>query len=289
VNPRPGNDGIRRDFVSIAEGQVHYRSWAPAQDTQTLLMIHASPSSSWNLCGLMRELGPQRRILAPDTLGNGDSPPPAPEVPDIPYYADANLRVLDALDVDRVDVYGSHTGAHTAIEMAIAAPDRVRSIVLDGIGMFDEETTAELLANYAPAIQPSPDGAQFGWAFQFVRDQNLFFPYYMQDRAHSRDAGLATPEWQHQVTVEVLKSIDTYHHAYRAAFAHNDRERLPLVTVPALVIADSSDPLIQGTREGADLMPDAHFMALEHDVAGNPDVTKAGVIEDFLSRMENRD
>ena len=194
-----GSGRIRRDFVSIAEGQVHYRAWSPAATGRPVVLIHASPSSSWNLSGLLAELGPHRPVIAPDTLGNGDSPPPAMDVPDIPYYADATLRVMDALGIDVADVYGSHTGAHTAIEMAIAAPDRVRRVVLDGIGMFDEETKSDLLAHYAPSVRPNAEGTQFGWAFQFVRDQNLWFPYFKRDRAHSREAGLSDPDWQHRV------------------------------------------------------------------------------------------
>jgi hypothetical protein len=61
----------------------------------------------------------------------------------------------------------------------------------------------------------------------------------------------------HNTTLEVLKSVRTYHHAYRAAFAHPDRERLPLVKVPTLVMADSSDPLRGGLDEGATLLPSA--------------------------------
>ncbi len=166
--------------------------------------------------------------------------------------------------------------------MAIAAPDRVRKVVLDGIGMFDDATKADYVANYAPEILPNQEGTQFPWAFQFVRDQALWFPYFKRDRGHARIAGIPPASWLHQVTVEVLKSIDTYHHAYRAAFRHRDRERLPLVEVPALVIADQSDPLIDGTREGADLMPDGRFVALDDSGADDHDTAKAALILDFL-------
>ncbi len=84
---------ILRGFVSIAEGQVHFRRIQREQG-RPLWMVHASPSSSLGLVGLMREFGRTRPVIAPDTLGNGDSVPAAPDSPDIAYYADSSLRVM---------------------------------------------------------------------------------------------------------------------------------------------------------------------------------------------------
>jgi hypothetical protein len=61
----------------------------------------------------------------------------------------------------------------------------------------------------------------------------------------------------HDLTVEVLKSVRTYHHAYRAAFAHPDADRLPLVRLPSLVMADQTDPLKAGVDQAASLLPGA--------------------------------
>jgi pimeloyl-ACP methyl ester carboxylesterase len=250
---------IERAFVDIREGQVHLRRSVGAGPGKAppLWMVHASPASSVSLVGLMKHLGASRSVIAPDTLGNGDSAPAAPAVPDIAYYAESSLRVMDALGIERVDLYGSHTGAHIVTEMAIARPDRFGRMVLDGIAMFTPEQKKDYLANYAPAIEPDAFGTQFHWAWHFVRDQGWFFPYFKRDAAHLRGLAMPSVEALHNTTLEVLKSVRTYHHAYRAAFAHPDRERLPLVKVPTLVMADSSDPLRGGLDEGATLLPSA--------------------------------
>ena len=91
---------IERAFVTLAEGQVHLRRVVRggpgvAGGTRPLLLFHASPSSSWGLQGLMRALvdaGVRGDIVAPDTLGNGDSAAPASEHPDIAYFADSMRR-----------------------------------------------------------------------------------------------------------------------------------------------------------------------------------------------------
>ena len=277
---------IDRAFVRIAEGQVHYRTAGPAKTAQPaplpLWMIHASPASSSSLVGLVGQLGLSRRVIAPDTLGNGDSAPPAEHAPQMPYYAATALRTMDALGIDKVDLYGSHTGAHVAFEMAIAAPQRVGRMILDGVGMFSPEETQDMLANYAPAIEPDFFGNQFNWAWHFVRDQGWFFPYFKRDQAHLRGLDAPSPEVLHTITVEVLKSIRTYHLAYRAAFAHDDYARLPLVQTHTLVMADESDPLKKGVEDAARLLPSAVKRYLDVDWTPAGQAYKAGVIARFF-------
>ena len=268
---------IQRGFVSIAEGQVHFRRIQREQG-RPLWMVHASPSSSLGLVGLMREFGRNRPVIAPDTLGNGDSAPAAPESPDIAYYAESSLRVMDALGIAEADLYGSHTGAHIVAEMAIAQPQRFGRVILDGIGMFSPERKREYLANYAPAITPDAFGSQIHWAWHFVRDQAWFFPYFRRDVAHLRGIDMPPAEVLHDTTVEVLKAIRTYHKAYRAAFAHPDRERLPLITRPTLVMADASDPLKTGVAEAAGCIPGARSRIFDDaDIS-----TKMAALERFL-------
>ena len=125
---------IERAFVSLAEGQMHLRRIVGSDPgTRPLLLFHASPSSSWGLQGLMKSLveaGFRGSIVAPDTLGNGDSAAPVPEHPDIAYFADSKRRLADALGYDKVDVYGGHTGARIACEFAAAHPQRVGRVIL---------------------------------------------------------------------------------------------------------------------------------------------------------------
>ena len=273
---------IERSFVSIREGQVHLRRAGMASTARPLWMLHASPASSVSLAPLIRELAESRPVIAPDTLGNGDSAPAQPAVPDIAYYADSSLRVMDALGIEQADIYGSHTGAHIAVEMVIARPDRFPRMVLDGIGMFSPQQKFDYLANYAPAVQPDAIGSQLHWAWHFVRDQGWFFPYFHRDVAHLRGTDAPSAEALHTTTVEVLKAIRTYHHAYRAAFSHPDRERLPLVKTRTLVMADTSDPLKTGVDAAAALLPDATKTIFADASPTNYAAAKAGLLARFL-------
>jgi len=238
---------VDRAFVRIDEGLVHYRHIAGEADGRLpLVMLHASPGSSRGLEPLMRELAradPGRRIVAPDSLGNGDSAAPAAVNPDIAYFAGGVGRALDALGITRAIVFGSHTGARVACEFGILYPERVTAIVFDGIGDYDDAMRSLLLREYAPEVAPDDYGRHLLWAFNFVRDQALHYPYFMRDPEHRlMSRPVASADELHWRVVEVLKSITSYHKSYRAAFAYRASERLPLLEVPNYFL-DSEDEL----------------------------------------------
>ena len=244
--------------------------------------MHASPASARGLeplLGALRTHGVTRRLIAPDTLGNGDSAPPAPDTPDIAYFADSVRRVLDALKIDRVDVYGAHTGCRTAAELAILFPDRIGKVIFDGITEYDPEMKKQIFANYAPEMKPDDMGRQFVWAFHFVRDQIFHFPYFMRDPAHKTTREMPSNEHLHAHTVDVLKALTTYHKAYLAAFRYEPLQRLPLIKRPVLVLeADTEPPHLQSAAaQMAALVPGAKLVRTTDGVEG-----KAKAIADYL-------
>lgn len=252
---------IDRNFVRIAEGQVHYRSADPAKATaRPLVMLHASPASSQTLVSLISRFGASRRVIALDTLGNGDSAAPTMDKPDIAYFAGAHLRALDAIGIDDFDLYGSHTGGCIASEIAIAQPARVASLILDGMSLYSDEERADMLARYAPAVPLDQNGSQVNWFWHFVRDTYMFWPWYKRDPAHARTVGLPSADALHDKFVEVLKAARTYHLSYNAAIAWSKTERLPLVKTRTLLAYAEDDMLLKYMDGVAALMPHAEHL-----------------------------
>lgn len=256
--------GIRREcdraFVRITEGLVHYRHAdgrsASTEKSLPTLMMHASPASSRSVEPLalaVAELG-GGRVIAPDTPGNGDSVPLQRTEPQLVDYADAIVRTLDALQIERTNIYGFHTGAHIGIELAIAHPDRVGHLALDGLLWLEESERAEFLAQYAPPLIADAWGTQVFQALQFIRDQSWFFPHFKRDPAHNLGGGAMPPELLHTLTVDLLKAAPSYHLAYRAVFRHRLDERLPKLKVPVLLMADEGDPTRESVRRAATLV-----------------------------------
>lgn len=276
---------IERAFARLAEGQMHLRQHVPAEPTgEAMLLFHASPASSWSLEGLMGELArgaPGLTLIAPDTLGNGDSPPPQPETPDIAYFAESMLRLADSLGLQRVHVYGSHTGARIACEFAATYPDRVGRVVLDGITEYDDDMRNDIIANYAPVVAPDDHGGQYAWAFNFVRDQAFYFPYFRRDAKHRLAGAMPPAAVIHRVVLDVLKTLGTYSKPYLAAFRYKAFARMDLIKAPVLLLKpDTELPILNAAvAKAAEHLQDAQIATF---VGG--DKNKAEVMLAFLGQ-----
>lgn len=271
--------GIRRSFVDVSFGQVHYRY---AGTGPTVVLLHASPGSSKQLEGLIRRLAENFRVLSPDTPGNGDSSPLPLANPDIEDYSRGILEFLDAMQVERAAFYGSHTGACLASELALLAPHRVSRLIQDGVAIFTKAEREELIATYAHPFEPDLSGTHLIKAFMFCRDQFIFFPWYASDKAHLREVGLPPPGALHDWVLEVLKAATTYHLAYHAAFAYLAEERLPLVQQPVLCIAAEDDPLRPVTEEVTQAIPDGLYQKLPRFDDQNYHAALSQAITEFL-------
>jgi pimeloyl-ACP methyl ester carboxylesterase len=281
------HDPVDRAFVRIAEGLVHMRRVdAPGDDRNPLLMLHASPGSSRGLEPLMRALhaGGGPCLIAPDTLCNGDSAAAAPEDPGIGYFADSVVRLLDTMGISRVDLYGSHTGARIACELAATCPDRIDRVIFDGIGEYDPEMMELLVDRYAPEMAPDDYGRQFIWAFNFVRDQALHFPHFLRDPEH-RLMTRSVPSAMdlHVATIEVLKGLESYHKPYRAAFRYSASIRLPFVSRPVTFLSPQGElPSLRAKAEA--------YVRVVHDgqliEVGSQIEEKANIILDVLSNRQ---
>lgn len=272
---------MRRGFADVAEGQVHFRE-AGSGGVRPLILLHPSPGSGKMLTPLVLAMGATRRTIALDTRGNGDSTPLPIAEPEIADFAIATLAALDAMGIREFDVFGSHTGASIATETAILAPDRVRHLIIESMGLWNADRRAEYLAKNSPVVAPDAMGSQFNWAWNYCRDQYLFWPWYERTAEARRAIGMPAPEVLHDLVVEVLKALPTYHMSYRAAARYPKRERAPLVRVPTLASSCPTDMLIQYLDEVARLVPGAQRAVIEDPETAAGAAVAAAVYARFL-------
>ncbi|MBB4704528.1 pimeloyl-ACP methyl ester carboxylesterase [Sphaerisporangium siamense] len=221
--------------------QVHY---ARAGRGAPIVLLHASPGDHRPLRGLAGELARRFTVYALDTPGHGGSDRLPVADPDMTDYAAALGRTLDALGLDRVHLYGTHTGAKIALTFAVGHPGRVASLVLDGLGVSTPEERADQLANYLPPVRPRGDGAHLVSAWHQVRNMYLYWPWYREEpAARLPAAAMPSPERLHEVTTGLLEAGDAYPLAYRAAFICDPVPLLARLTVPTLILASPDDPL----------------------------------------------
>ncbi|WP_236567745.1 MULTISPECIES: alpha/beta fold hydrolase [unclassified Nocardiopsis] len=107
-----------------------------------VLLLHGFGTDfamNWRAAGWERALeAAGRRVLGPDLRGHGASDKPRESTAYLPecFVADL-LALLDTLEVERVDLVGYSMGSRLAWELALAAPDRIRRLVLGGFGPRD--------------------------------------------------------------------------------------------------------------------------------------------------------
>ncbi|MSP66571.1 MAG: alpha/beta hydrolase [Alphaproteobacteria bacterium] len=279
---------LRRGFADVSFGQIHYRTAGEGRPGVPLVMFHGSPGSSFSLHPLVARMGETRRVIGPDTPGNGDSTPHPKAAPEIADLAQAHAEAIQALRLGPVDLYGFHTGASIAIELSIQRPALVRRMILDGCSLFDASAQAHLLNHdHAPVLAPDLDGTQLLRAWHMVRDAHVFWPWWGREQEHLRGIGLPSADYLHQEALEVLKALSTYDRSYRAALRYPKRERLPKVAVPTLCAAAPNDMLLPYLDEVARLIPGAekartpaNVTVPAEDIEGT-----ARVFEGFLGKV----
>lgn len=250
---------VRRQFVDLPHGQIHCRTAGHSAEGTPLVMLHASPGSSKQLEPLVGMLGHHRPVVAPDCPGNGDSEPLDQEAPEIDALADVLLDALEARFTggQKVDLYGSHTGARLACSIALRYPHRVRRIVLDGFGLYTADERDEILGTYAPEQTPDVLGQHLMWAWHFARDQWIWFPWFDKTIDKRVTLDLPSAAFLHDLFVEIMKSIETYHRSYRAAFRYDMSEAVPRLTQPVLICAQKTDMIHTMLPQMAALLPAA--------------------------------
>lgn len=261
--PQKESQLIGRAFARTSFGLVHYRYCGQASSqSRPLLMLHPSPGSSKSIEPRIQAFGENHYAIAPDTPGYGDSDALPQEQPELDDFVAGLFELVDSLGIDEFDIYGFHTGSHIAIESAIRHPDRVKHIILDGVAIIAGKERQEYLEYYAPPQKKDELGAQFHWAWSYMRDQMVFAPHYRKDTAHMHGSGHFSAEKMHEMTMDLLKSLEHYHKGYNAVFRHEVSERLPLVPVPALVLTGDTSTLNKNAETVARLIPDCQLVKI---------------------------
>ena len=247
---------ISRHYISVDGRLVHYRK---AGTGPLLLLLHQSPQSSLDHAELMGRWAGRFTMIAPDRPGCGQSDPLPDAAPGFDRYGDATAAFLDALGVQRVPVYGYHTGASEALSLAARHPQRVVAVAANGVAVMTPAELAEIDRDYLPLLEPSWDGAHLAWLWARLREQTVFFPWFKRTRAARMQYDMAPPVRTQRYVLELLRAWRTYQVAYRAAFQFDAVAALRRSRAPVMVAAAGADPLrehlarLGELRKGAEL------------------------------------
>ena len=235
--------GITRHFVTIGgTRQIHYRR---AGSGPPVLLLHQSPKASSEHIPLMQHLMDRFTCIAPDTPGNGNSDPLPLADPVMADYGDNIAAFLDALGIDKIAVYGFHTGASVASAFAARHPERALIAVLNGFVCLTPDERKDILANYLTPFAPKWDGSHLTWLFARLREQTIFYPWYRASKESRMVRDLVTPEALHEGIMEFLLSGDAYRGPYGAAFKNDGTVVAAQLRSRTIICASDWDPTVK--------------------------------------------
>lgn len=115
-----------KQLIDSAHGPIEF---AESGDGPAVLLIHGAGGGFDQGLDLGRAfLGDQYRVIAPSRFGYLGTPLPADASAEA--QADAHLRLLDALQLDRVPVIGVSAGGPSAMQFCLRHPERCSALVL---------------------------------------------------------------------------------------------------------------------------------------------------------------
>jgi pimeloyl-ACP methyl ester carboxylesterase len=168
---------------------------------------------------ILRELGHDRSVYAPDLPGHGSSDGFGSKA-SVADLAGAVGDFIDSLRLRSVDLAGYQLGALLAAELAIARPQLIRRVLMWGVPSYAAQDRAALLQN-VPAPGTREDGSD-------VLEE---WRHMMERRGPGAPIGAMAEEFGDR-----LRAANSGVKAFIAAVEYPVSERLPLVKQATLVL-----------------------------------------------------
>ena len=239
-----GPHRVDRVFVTVGDRAVHCRMLGQGPPA---LFIHSSPTNSGFVVEDMLAQADRHRCFAFDTPGFGLSDPLPLADMTVADLADAMADTMDAIGLPPLPVFGTHSGAAIALELAYRHPDKVTGVVLDGVPVFTRaEVAAFATADYFAPLAVDPLGSHYAATWTRFRDQSIWFPWYARHPSRINEYDLNSPDSIHLWTLMFFAAAAHYKPAYRAAISYCEDAVTAAagLTVPAIFTANATDMLL---------------------------------------------
>ena len=117
--------------VTVDGVSIFYREVGPS-DGPVILLLHGLPSSSRMFEPLLRRLGDQFHLIAPDYpgFGHSDAPPPKEFAYTFDHIAEVMNHFVEAVGVKKYTLYMQDYGGPVGFRMVLAHPERVDGLIV---------------------------------------------------------------------------------------------------------------------------------------------------------------
>jgi pimeloyl-ACP methyl ester carboxylesterase len=225
-------------FAANGGVRVHYRTEGPRETGGPPLVLQHGFSydlEDWHRAGYVDALKRDRRLILIDARGHGlsDKPHDPAAYTNEAHVADV-LAVLDAEGIERTDYLGFSMGGWIGFGLAIAAPERLHSIVITGSHPYGR-------------AQPTgvPDGSDPGvymdWFFQRIGLDFRKLPAAERERFLANDCRALAAAQTARPSME--KDLDR-------------------MTMPCLLLAGDREPVFEQAKKCVASIPHGRFVTL---------------------------
>jgi pimeloyl-ACP methyl ester carboxylesterase len=276
---------MKRGYVDTPAGQVHF--YEEGSGGMPLVLLHHTPRSATMYRHMLPMLGAARRVVALDTLGFGNSDPPASmETISLHGFAENVLDALDGLGIERADVLGAMTGSRVALHLGATRPDRVRRLALLGFPFFDSVAAKDARLAETARFElgyREPDGAHIVRIWRYAVTQLAGRGADHSASGADPDAWRADPsggrspiasmssrqlDYLEDWVVDGIKAGEMWTRTALAVYKDDPVPELSALRIPTLVIGLNGAGFPAYLKERSakavgDLVPGARFVLLE--------------------------
>ncbi len=229
---------MRKAYVDTPHGQIHYR----VKDGQgtPIICFHQTASSSAMFEKFAEAYQGAEPIYALDTPGFGGSfdPDGMPEMKD---YALMLLDAIKALGLDKVHLFGHHTGASIAIEIATEDAERCASLMMIGPVVLTAEERQAFGGVYPQPFELQKDGSHLKTMWDYV----------------ASIGGDSTLDLHHREMVDTARAWQGHIKVYTKIWDQDFSALYEKVTVPMLIMCAEKDILWPMFERAKEMRPDA--------------------------------
>ena len=272
---------VERHVVSTKWGAVEY---AERGHGDPVLVVHGIFHNCVGGLLSVRDYS-DRRFIAPSRFGYLGSSMPPNATP--AAQADAFAALLDALDVDQIDVIGLSAGTTSALQLALRHPEKVKHLAVL-VGNLPGSPTAVVQPSWAKRVNRQP----IMWALR------TFAPSTMARLVAAVPKGFVMTSEDARFVTEFIDSLfpvspEGVNFDLYVSNADVNAYNLEALTVPTVIVHTKYDQLAshEASKRAAERIPSARFVSLEsggHLMLGQTEIIRNELADFFAESRERR-